>query len=713
MASNYQYPYVKIIRANGEVIPNADHNKQEIQLECVTDALGNYDFAEGSITERLGTIETNFELDDISDVDASSPTVGDVLIYTDPGWETIALPVDLNGLEDVVINLPADGQTLVYKGASGTWQNEDRGLTIASGLPGSPEEVNSATPITEIRFITQTAQGADHYVTEVADGVAYIGGGTPPVVLSGALTGLVGLVTGKMSQSNINYPPATSAGDTYASITQTGAVTLAHAVGQFGFASLGNLILAVNGVDVANIDLGANFLEGSRDAGQNIPGTYNVQGTGSVVAGGVVSFGVGSTLTLLTVAPTSITTDAFQQGTTQIGLVAADLRQGHNSAVLRHETGSGTNTTSTLNWFYDIDPAGATDPAVTATDLTEDTPVLKELSGISYYDTGSTFDLDVTLVRGFDNAYHQSDAPLELSSGWAGSTTIPYTDGSVGGVSTPPDIGEIMAVTSFGLTTAAGVQDNDAQAIITPRDPYGSYTPAVSTSKNFAIMSDGPNSTDVFDDFTDERYRLPSSTNFDVLIAGMPGAPLLWNSATSLLDGSRTGELQVYDFEEASGQNRLRWPSFDHSNGTNFQPQPNPDYSSLGGTDRVYRRVFRSIISQSNGVLTLPGLTDANIVSDVGIRVKVPGRTVWLDVTVSFNGATFPSGAPLVGGVDDEGCRINPGVNSPDLNGSLEFSLGTIGTDVSSDFQVIVEITYANSSVAELIGTGSGLSINW
>jgi len=603
----------------------------------------------------------------------------------------------------------SNGDSLVLQ--SGIWSPIDRAVTVASAPPGDVDE-QVVPEVTEIRFISDATPGSDHFATLVAPGVVYIGGGLPPSLLGGNLTGMPALSTGRMSQSNINYPPALVAGNIYASITQQSAFIIGHSVTIFGNASLGNLILEINGVDIANIDLNANFNELNRPGSQNIT-NYNTPGTGSLIIAGVVTF-VGGTLSILSIGTSGIPSNNYQQGTARITLAAAALRQGYNSIRLRHEYGAIINQTNLLGWFYDTNIAGViNDPTITSITITPNVPSLNYLSGVPYYGVGSTFDLDVTLLRLFNNVYHQSNIPLLLDASDFGDTTagILVTDGSVIGVSVPPDITEIMTVNNFAITVGAGVEDDDPVVTGTPQDPYGSYTPRNTVSNGFAVMSEGPNSTDILDDFTDERYRLPNTTNFNVPIGGMPGPPGLFDSTILLTNVARANELQVYDINEATGKNRIVWPATDYSVG---RLPVGPNYNGLVGTNRTYYRVFRSTVgSRTNGIITLPGLVEADIISNVGLRIKVPGKTMWLDLIVLFNGATFPTQALYPTGTNGEGCRINSGVNSLDINNQIEFSLGTIGTDASSDYQLILEITYANSGVAELLGTGAGLSINW
>lgn len=687
MALDYQFPYSKVIREDGEVIPASDHNKQEEQVECLTDAIGDYQFGQGTIENRISSLDG-----EISDIDDQFVTVNNSIS---------ALETDLDSLDSRVSTLESATDGL--------------GL-IASGAPGDPNE-SEVSNVNEIRFITDIDPGEQHFVTEISNGIAYIGGSSPANALS-TLTGLTGLVTGRLSdEPSTTYPGGLGAGDSYSKITQNDNWTFDTDGNEFRNASLGNLILKINGTDVANIDLAANFEESNRSSGQNIS-NYNTQGTGDSIASGVVTF-TGGTLSILSIAPVDvISTDLFQQGSARITLTSAALQQGYNTLELRHATTS--TDTATLDWFYDTDPAGAgNDPTISSTDLTENTPVLKSLSGVDYYDTGSTFDLDITGDRLFNNVYHDSSSPITVSTSWDGNPIISITDPEVSGVSNPAAVGETMSVTGLALTVVSSVQDSDAQATSTPRDPYGTYSSLTTSSKNFVIMSTPANSTSIFESFVDERYRLLNTADFNSPISGsgsgsswMPSGTALWDSSISIIG---LGELQVYDHTVVSAKNRLIYPTFDYSNSSNFQPQPNPDYSSIGPGTLTYYRVFRASdeLSKSNGTITFPGVSESDLTAGLGLRIKVPSKTMWLDLATAFNGSTFPTNAVYPTGVDGEGCRINSGENNLDTNNKIEFSLGSLGTDMSSDFQLILEITYADSTVTEVIGTGAGVSINW
>lgn len=77
----------------------------------------------------LGGVAGLPALDDLTDVDAPSPTDGDALVWDDylglwvPGTVTGSGGGDLDDLDDVEVPTPADGDVLAWDDASGKWVN--------------------------------------------------------------------------------------------------------------------------------------------------------------------------------------------------------------------------------------------------------------------------------------------------------------------------------------------------------------------------------------------------------------------------------------------------------------------------------------------------------------------------------------------------------------------------------------------------------------
>ena len=224
-------------------------------------------------------------------------------------------------------------------------------------------------------------------------------------------------------------------------------------------------------------------------------------------------------------------------------------------------------------------------------------------------------------------------------------------------------------------------------------------------------MSAATSSTTTEEFFQDEQYRQPLTENFDIVNA-LTGN---FASATSLLDGSRTNELQVYNHEDLLNKNQLKHPAFNYT--TAFNPTGSPDYSSLSAsTGLQYVRAFQATVDKSNGIVSVPGLSDSDVnlalSSNVRIDIKVPTKTVWLSLNKPFVLATFAFGADIATGADGEGCRINTGVHSPNIDNQMQFTLGTFFTGAAQSRIVYVRVTYDNSGIPNnLHGGGAGFGI--
>jgi len=545
---------------------------------------------------------------------------------------------------------------------------------------------------------------------------AYLHAPEPPIPFTGTdLMSNKTFITGRLSQNNINYKvgdPAGSIVNYIINITDSNMV-FTHNNNAYQAADVGITTFSVNTLPERSIDMAANFNEVNRNGSQIIT-DYDIQGTGDPVTDGVSFFTTNTDGALIIDSVNwtgNIGASPYQKATCHVSILAPTWwRQGYSGCELSHNA----STTNMFDVFVDTNPLGVNDPSVvTPSTLVLNTGVLRWLSGVPYYDTGTTFDFSCVVNNGFDNVYHVSNAPVVLS-GFPGvvSAGLVYTDASVTGVTTPPTISDVMTVTNFLFTVPVGQEDNDVQVTATPRDPYGSYVSVNTTSNNYSVNSlHTPVSTVTYDYWTDEDYRFPANTNFDVVPASLTGN---WDSTISLSSGTSgyTTSLQVYD-EDNTTTLCLRHPAIDYTFATASRNPNGPDYTGeASGTNYVYYRIYQGVIDNSNGILDVPGITDADLISgDVKIEIKVPSKTVWLDMTSDFNGGTFPVGANIIGGTDGEGCRINPGVHSPNLDGTLEFSLGTYASDTAVNRTMFIRVTYADNTTSKIL-TGFGVQ-NW
>ncbi len=670
------------------------------------------------------------------------------VVFGDHDWLLDQGGGTLTFFDGIITNTPPKISFYKYIGAKGVGSGGGSALTVKEF-----DNIPTGTNISEILF-----NGADERVLIIGS-QAYINPPTSPPLLGGDL--IVAGTTfflGRESQLNINYEGV--AGDSHDYIITDTSFTLS--INSFGNASIGNLIVEINGVDVANIDLSANFVELNREASQDM-NDYDITGTGSVIVNGVVSF-TGGNITLNSVNWTDpLGIDQYQDGNFTINILdGTALRQGYNTFIVKHDTGT-VNSTNIFKLFYDTD-VGA-NPLINTTDLDLNTLVSKYISGVSYCDVGTTFDLDYIGLDCFDNVYHNSNAPSVIDGTWITGENVLYTDIAITGVSTPPTIGETMTVTNKLITVLADRIETDAIINITPRDPYANYVTVQTPSLNIMINSFPASSDATTEHFNDEIYRFPITTDFNIVPAAITGN---WDSTVNLLNASRTNELQVFDLYGTPNLS-LIWP---HDNYAAKIPIGNPNYTSLNvGTNFQYVRVFQSSIDKSNGIITINGINDADLNINIIVEVKVPSKTDWMNAFIDYNLTTFEDNVRFVntvwaasnsyltnqwiipttsngykykcttagttGGTEpavwnttvggttvdgtvvwttyqidnNEGCRINSTVHSPNLDNSIEITVGTFAVDLAVNRCLFIRITYANPAITHIIN--DELSIDW
>jgi len=564
-------------------------------------------------------------------------------------------------------------------------------IDVASGPNGDPAEVR-VNNVRLIRFMKEYGPGQNHVAFDAGSGECLIGAPNPPATLQGVdlLTYPVKYTGGLSNSLTSIYKPADPAGSIVNYITRSGnSWTVSTPAPCFGYASLGRLILSFNGVDVATIDLAANFLEPDRPIGQNMA-NYNVQGAGDPIVAGVVAF-PGGQLRIDSVAPAGAFADQYQKGGASV-VVSGCLREGWNVFQLRHQIGATIYTANAWECYEDFDPAGpATDPTITLLDMNLLLIATKWLSGVEYCGIGTTFNQDLTAPRVANNVYHQTSQCIILDSFPGLSTNNPSF--AECGVAPYPDIGDTFQYINRVVTlNVANAYSENARLRGNARDPYGTYGPAWSPSKGILVNTYGNVSTGLWEPCQDENWRLPAAAY------NVPPAPWTgnWNSM---------GDLKVYDtgtgIQYRSGG--VYYPEYNYQIG--YVPAVGqPDYTPIWAANlprNLYRGFRDNAISHSNGTIRLPGITNAMLLaSQILVWIKVPTRTGWLRLHGTLYNPVGWTGA------DNDPCRTSGGV-FPDHN----FTLATLGTNPASDWGIVVQIEIPNRTSPEV--TGAWGMVGW
>jgi len=465
--------------------------------------------------------------------------------------------------------------------------------------------------------------------------------------------------TGRLaSGAGITYKTGTSSGTSVNYIVSDATFSLfSPSQGTcFNKADEGSLVFFINATEKGTFNLGSLFNTAERAGSQTYPPKTN---------------------TLITVTSVRAYNDfsKWQKGNATCAVVAGSCGSGYNYFSLNHSGISTTQTSANFEIFFDTD---TNTPAVTTPIIREGNKVTKYLDGVQFYSTGTTFLLDVSGTYLFATTYHDTGSPLGIS-GFTGvsNTYIPFTNGSVNGVTNPPGAGQTMICSGVVLQCNVNqARSLNSRITITPRDPYGTYSTAQSASQNRMIDNyTSPTSTDKYEYFDDENRRMTSGTynSIPTTISG----PACWATGTTLSNGTS----QVYN-------GTLYYPTINWYSGYLPSQQAGTDYSSFSGKQYFYRAIYDAGNPHSAGTLEFLSLVDADIgesgTGAVNVFIKLPSQTGWLDLGKDYSLATFT-------GADNDGCQTSQSSNS------WSWTCGGF-TTANSGYMIMVLVIFNNSS---------------
>ena len=426
----------------------------------------------------------------------------------------------------------------------------------------------------------------------------------------------------------------------------------------FGSADKGTLGVKVNTTSFATFDLASAFVEANRNgnqgvgyAGSSLPITVSSSRLQIFSVGRYNNFG------------------AFQTGTALVTPQLLDSVPGYNTYQLLHNTGSTTEASSIYDLFFDA----TTVPSVGTLSAELATSSIKYLSGIPAYGAGSSIKFSMTSCqKAFANTYNTSGQWAQITSNGVttiSTTTLLLSDTSAIGISNPPAISDTPSFSNKIIFLTSSVTTDTPVWSVSILSPRGSSSTSVASLGNFYINTFGNDSTATQDTFVDETYRIPSGSgqypNIYSTVASVNAAT--WDSTTSLA----SNELMLF-----KGALKYANQSF-----ALYLPM-GPNYSGRSGVQSYVRKVTWA--SATNGVLYI---TPSSIPAGVGIQVKLPGLTGWLNPLSSYLGGTPSS--------DGDGCLVgSTSVVSTELR--IPMTFGTNST-VNSGNTVLVRLFWDNS----------------
>lgn len=337
----------------------------------------------------------------------------------------------------------------------------------------------------------------------------------------------------------------------------------------------------------------------------------------------------------------------------------------------------------TYSSFF-VDQTSQTLSAV-APAFTLNSSTTKQLSGVTYYTTGTTFNVSFTHnVAMFNRGYVANPARLNLGEFNASNQSLSTT---TLGLSNPVAITETIGAYSDATGSIAvgggNFRDLDVRGTVTYYGIFGNSTSVNSAAGTFRIDTYDTTAVALVEYFDDEEWRFAHDDDFtDITINNTDSG---WSSADNITSTGEAG-LVVYN-------GTLKYPTLDHSG---FLPA-GPDYTSQTG-DHVYYRVFATTSAFTTGSITFSGWSNALSViqgSNVEVYLRLPNCTdytndnnneVWQDLSVDQT---------IQGG---DGC-----LGTGSTNSVVGFSFGSVNTTTYGN-RIIMKVVFKNSSVTTLTG---------
>ena len=274
-----------------------------------------------------------------------------------------------------------------------------------------------------------------------------------------------------------------------------------------------------------------------------------------------------------------------------------------------HNTDSASDgsvhTFSQSEIFIDTNPST---PVIGALSFLESVPVYRYLSGIKYYNTGSSWRVILSNIDNLNANAIRTSSNVSISNTGYGLSNLsqsPFGSGSAyfsNWTNVENNTNSIYSKNdwSIGYTNTRFIGTNAGVSAIA-RDPWGDSPTLTDNNHSLLIDTYGVSSSDTFEPFNDENRRQGSTFNNGVTTGD-------WDSTLAISNGEclvQGGKLMI--------------PSTaDYTNWTVFKPTGNSDYTGFSASADYYRTlVDTGGLNQPNFILILIGDFVVNATSDL------------------------------------------------------------------------------------------------
>ena len=313
-------------------------------------------------------------------------------------------------------------------------------------------------------------------------------------------------------------------------------------------------------------------------------------------------------------------------------LLTSFVREGGRigSIVVEHTTdsisdGSGAYSFTLAGFFIDTNP---NTPTISGVTFSENLVVLKYLSGVAYYDTTSSFSINVIGINDLNKNSARASANLSISASGISLPNLsvsPFGTGAANftGWNSNQNVNGVGYLKSDWTLTQTDyrVLGLNISATALVRDTWGAGNSITTTPQGVLVDTYQQPSTTVSEFFDDENLRMES----DYVTS--------WNSQKVLVDG----EALVYD-------SKLQMP---HTDFSPFLPTgTNPNYTNLPSAASYYRNFTtpNNTTSYSGFSVTIQG----TFVNSLSQDIANGDIQIFVRRIASTTGDSTPTANPLL-----------------------------------------------------------------
>jgi len=368
---------------------------------------------------------------------------------------------------------------------------------------------------------------------------------------------------------------------------------------------------------------------------------------------------------------------------------------GKFSVSLIHDNSSdGTYTFTQNDIFKDTETltAGVTG----ALTIIEENPNIKQISGVYYYDLGSEWHVNLPNINNLNSrSYPTSQQTRIEDNDLIFSSTVLNANGEngdfVGGTWTQQHDTTSAEYDKLDWTTNQENQtswNHSTGSINTPQ--------ATGTIYDW-ILVDTVNSTtynyliDTYQDSSlrnSEMFRTETNASYPRLESDLTTP---WDETLKLPVADDGTGLQVL-------ADRLVYPQYDFQPLNPYSGTTQPDYTTETGNKTYYRLFETDGNNASNGILRFwdHNLTEADL-ANIEFEINLNHGLGWHTLNLDYSSGVLQDG---------DGCRVDPGVYSLDINDSLRFTLGQlqVAPPAGTATYLYLKITFSSSASDKYIG---------